>query len=153
MRRDLDFGRRSNKINLTSWNPMHITALYAGLLAPVFMFLSLRVIRARRDAKVGVGDGGDKILLRRMRVQANFAEYTPFTLLLMALAESLNSWGWLLHLSGLTLLTARMIHAYGVSQSPENFRFRVNGMAMTFTSMGVLAAACIYGAVMGFANS
>jgi uncharacterized protein len=126
---------------------MPITALYAGLLAPLFLLLSIRVIRMRRGAKVGVGDGGDKDLLRRMRVQANFAEYAPFTLLLMGLAESLNSWSWLLHLSGFALVTARVLHAYGVSQSPENFRFRVSGMAMTFSAMGVLAAACLYASV------
>ena len=68
---------------------MPITALYAGLLAPLFLLLSVRVIRQRRGAKVAVrGDGGDAMLLRRMRVHANFAEYVPLALLLMALAEN-----------------------------------------------------------------
>ena len=66
---------------------MEITALYASLLAPLFILLSVRVIGARRSARVPVGDGGNTVLLRRMRVQANFAEYVPFALLLMALAE------------------------------------------------------------------
>ena len=65
---------------------MEITALYASLLAPLFILLSARVIGARRSAKVPVGDGGNTVLLRRMRVHANFAEYVPFALLLMALA-------------------------------------------------------------------
>jgi uncharacterized protein len=131
---------------------MPITALYAGLLAPLFIFLSVRVIRARRGAKVGVGDGGDKELLRRMRVQANFAEYAPFTLLLLALAESLDISVWLLHLAGLTLLAGRMSHAYGVSQTPENFKFRVNGMGLTFTAMAVLTVACLYGSFSAVMN-
>jgi uncharacterized membrane protein YecN with MAPEG domain len=126
---------------------MPITALYAGLLAPLFILLSIRVIRWRRGAKVAVGDGGDAILLRRMRVQANFAEYVPFALLLMALAESLHTWTWFLHLLGLALLAGRLSHAYGVSQPRETFAFRVAGMIATFTVIGVAAAACIYGSL------
>ena len=47
---------------------MPITALYAGLLAPLFILLSMRVIRRRRGAKVAVGDGGDMALLRRIEI-------------------------------------------------------------------------------------
>lgn len=126
---------------------MPITALYAGLLAPLFIFLSIRVIGQRRGAKVAVGDGGDMTLLRRMRVHANFAEYVPLALLLMALAESLDTWPWLLHLLGVALLAGRLLHAYGVSQPKENFAFRVGGMMATFTMIGAAAAACILGAV------
>jgi uncharacterized protein len=50
---------------------MHVTALYAGLLAPLFVFLPVLVIRYRRDAKVAVGDDGNADLLRRMSVHAN----------------------------------------------------------------------------------
>jgi uncharacterized protein len=127
---------------------MFVTALYASLLAPLFIFLSLRVIRHRRGAKVGLGDGGNAELLRRMRVQANFAEYVPFALLLMALAESIQTPNWILHLAGIALVLGRCAHAYGVSQMPENFRFRVSGMAITFTVMGALAVACLYVSVM-----
>jgi uncharacterized membrane protein YecN with MAPEG domain len=126
---------------------MPITALYAGLLAPLFIFLSMRVIRRRRGAKVAVGDGGDMALLRRMRVHANFAEYVPFALLLMALAENLGTWPWLLHLLGLVLLAGRVAHAYGVSQPKETFAFRVGGMMATFAMIGAAAAACFFGAV------
>lgn len=126
---------------------MQITALYAGVLAPLFILLSIRVIRQRRGAKVAVGDGGNQMLLRRMRVQANFAEYVPFALLLMALAESLQTWAWYLHVVGVVLLAGRLSHAYGVSQLRENFAYRVFGMAATFTVIGAAAAACIFGSL------
>jgi uncharacterized protein len=122
---------------------MPITALYASLLVPLFILLSVRVIRWRREAKVAVGDGGDAVLLRRMRVHANFAEYVPLTLLMLALAESLQAPALLLHLCGASLVAGRLSHAYGVSRQPENFRFRVTGMAVTFTVLGVLAATCL----------
>jgi uncharacterized membrane protein YecN with MAPEG domain len=126
---------------------MPITALYAGILAPILILLSGRVIRQRREAKVAVGDGGSQMLLRRMRVQANFVEYVPFALLLMAFAESLQTWAWYMHLLGVVLLAGRASHAYGVSQLRENFTFRVFGMAATFSVIGAAAAACIFGAL------
>ncbi|HXW70069.1 MAG TPA: MAPEG family protein [Methylocella sp.] len=56
---------------------MPVTALYASLLTPFFIALALRVISMRASAKVAFGDGGDRELLRRTRVHANFAEYVP----------------------------------------------------------------------------
>ncbi len=72
---------------------MPITAFYAALLAVLFLVLSFRVIGVRRGQRVEIGDGGDKELLRRMRVHANFAEYVPLALVLLALAEVLEDAG------------------------------------------------------------
>ena len=41
---------------------------------------------------------------------------------------------------GFGLLLGRVARAYGVSQSEENLRFRVFGMAVTFSTLGVGAA-------------
>lgn len=128
---------------------MPITAFYAGLLAPLFILLAVQVIRARRGARVAIGDGGDKLLLRRMRVHANFAEYVPFALVLMALAESLGTNRWLLHALGIALVAARAVHAFGVSQPKENLNLRTAGMAGTFTVLAVAALTCLVMAVPG----
>jgi uncharacterized membrane protein YecN with MAPEG domain len=127
---------------------MPVTAFYASVLALLFILLSARVIRHRRSAKVAVGDGGDVMLLRHMRVHANFAEYVPLALLLMALAESLHTWAWFLHLLGLALLAGRTLHAYGLSQRRETFQFRVAGMMATFAVTAGAAAACLFGSIM-----
>jgi uncharacterized membrane protein YecN with MAPEG domain len=120
---------------------MRITALYASLLAVLFLFLSVRVIGWRRQQRVEIGHGEDVQLLRRMRVHANFAEYAPFTLLLMALAENLGPPHVLVHLVGLTLL-GRTMHAYGLSQTPHILKYRVWGMTLTFAAMGIAAMIC-----------
>ena len=125
---------------------MPVTALYAGLLAVLFVYLAARVIQLRREGRIAVGDGGNALLLRRMRVHANFAEYVPLALILMALAESLNTWAWLLHIFGAALLAGRISHAYGVSQLHERYVFRTTGMAITFTVIMATALACIAGA-------
>lgn len=122
---------------------MPVAAFYAGLLALLFILLSARVIGARRSGKVALGDGGNAVLLRRIRVHANFAEYAPISIVLLALAESLAAPALLLHAAGIAMVFARAIHAYGVSSEPENFRFRVTGMVTTFTVIGVLALICI----------
>lgn len=122
---------------------MAITALYAALLAPLFILLSVRVIRARRGAKAAIGDGGSADLLRRIRVQGNFAEYVPMALILIGLAESLDAPAVILHALGLSLLAGRASHAYGVSKTNETFAFRIVGMGLTLTVLGVAAATCL----------
>lgn len=128
---------------------MRITALYAALLAPLFVVLAIRVIAIRRRARVAVGDGGDAELRRRMRVQANFAEYVPFALLLLALAEGLGGPGWAIHALGLALLGGRVSHAWGMSQPREVFGFRVGGMVATFSVILLAALLCLWGALRG----
>lgn len=129
---------------------MNITILYAALLAILFVFLSVRTIRLRGSLKIGVGDGGNSKMLRAMRVHSNFSEYVPFGLLLIYFVESKSDYPSFVHILGLVLLVGRISHAYGVSQDKENFKFRVAGMAMTFTvilsSAGYLLFSYFWGA-------
>ncbi|MGI9383489.1 MAG: MAPEG family protein [Methyloligellaceae bacterium] len=120
---------------------MTITPIYAAIAALLFVALSARTIRGRRTAGVALGDGDDRLLQRAIRAHGNFAEYVPFTILLMALAELRDGPVWTVHVIGLTLLAGRMIHALGVSREPEQMRLRTLGMALTFTALitGALA--------------
>lgn len=122
---------------------MPITALYAGLFAPILIYLIIRVIGQRRAQKVEIGDGNDRELLRRMRVHANFVETAPYALILMALAESLRAPSLALHAVGALLLIGRLIHAYGLSQTPHIMPLRVAGMTMTLVSIAGGAVLCL----------
>jgi uncharacterized membrane protein YecN with MAPEG domain len=122
---------------------MQITAFYAALMAALFIYLSVRVIGWRRGRRVEFGHGEDIELLRRTRVHANFSEYVPFVLVLMALAESMQPPDLLLHVAGVLLVVGRVIHAYGVSPSPPIMRYRVYGMWLTFASMTLAALLCL----------
>ena len=95
---------------------MYITPLYAALLSLVFVVLSFRVILLRQKLEVGIGDGGDKRLLRATRVHGNFAEYVPLALLLLFLPECQTKTTLWVHIGGSVLLAGRLLHAYGVSQ-------------------------------------
>lgn len=109
-----------------------IVPFYASLLAAIYIFLSVRVIRIRRKERVAVGDANNRRLQRAIRVHANFAEYVPLALLLATFLELQQSSPLMIHLLGLALVTGRVVHAYGVSQEEENYRFREIGMALTF---------------------
>lgn len=113
------------------------------------MLLSIRVIRQRREARVAIGHGDDALLLRRMRVHANFAEYVPLALVLMALLESMGANAYLLHGLGVALLSGRLVHAFGVSQERENLTLRVTGMSMTFVVIITASLACLAMSVLG----
>jgi uncharacterized membrane protein YecN with MAPEG domain len=88
---------------------------------------------------VAIGWGGDALLERFARIHANFAEYVPLALLLLAMLEWKGLNPWALHALGLILLLGRLIHAYGMSQEKENFRFRVTGMMATFGTITIAA--------------
>jgi len=118
---------------------MPTVSLYAALLALLFVALSVRTLRLRRRLRIAIGDAGSTEMLRAMRVHSNFAEYVPLSLLLIYFAEVSGAPLLLVHALGLCLLAGRLSHAFGVSQLREDFKFRVFGMAMTFTVLGVSA--------------
>ncbi len=118
---------------------LQVTALYAALLALVFLVLCVRVITYRREHRLGLGDHGDRELVRRMRAQANCAEYAPIGLFLLALTEAQGAPGLVVHALGAMLLMGRAAHAWGFSQKPMNMRLRVGGMALTLTMIGATA--------------
>ena len=120
-----------------------IVPLYAAIMALFLVFLSIRTLRLRRRHQIAIGDGSEPALERAMRVHANFCEYVPISLLLLFFFESSGDDKLWVHIMCIVLVLGRLLHAYGVSQIDEDFRFRVTGMAMTFTviissSIGVL---------------
>lgn len=110
---------------------MRITSFYAALCGLLFAVLSVRTLLLRRKFRIAVGDGGNRQLLRAMRVHANFAEYVPLCLLLVAFCEAQGASARYLHLALAGLLLGRVSHAYGVSQESERISFRVFGVAVT----------------------
>jgi uncharacterized membrane protein YecN with MAPEG domain len=118
---------------------LNITPYYAAVLALLFIILSVRTIKSRREHKVAIGDGGEKSILRASRVHANFSEYVPLTLLLIAMLEIQSYSDWIIHGLCIALLAARIAHAYGVSQTNENFKFRIFGTATTINIIAICA--------------
>ncbi len=112
-----------------------ITPFYAAILGFLFFVLSFRTLRLRRRLQIAIGDGGNQPLLRAMRVHANFAEYVPLSLVMVLMLELAAAYDGLVHLLCICLVLGRLIHAYGVSQVSEDYRFRVVGMALTLVTL------------------
>jgi uncharacterized membrane protein YecN with MAPEG domain len=119
---------------------LKVIPIYAALLAFFYVYLSARTIGVRRKAKISIGDGGDDEMLRAMRMHANFAEYAPITLILLAFVDLQGGPIWLLHSLGVLFVLARLSHAYGISSIQAPGKFRVAGMVGTFTTIAVSAA-------------
>ena len=127
---------------------MFVTPIYAAILGFVFVAISVRTILVRRKLQVAIGDGDQPLLARAARVHANFAEYVPLSLILIYFLETYSVSKLWIHLLCLTLVMGRVTHAFGVSQAKENYRYRVTGMALTFTailsaSLGLIIAYAI----------
>lgn len=118
---------------------LHITPYYAAVLALLFILLSINTIKTRRQHQVAIGDGGEKSILRASRVHANFAEYVPLTILLIGMLEMQGFTTLIIHSLGILLVLARVAHAYGVSQTSENFKFRIFGTATTINIIAICA--------------
>jgi hypothetical protein len=126
---------------------MIVTPLYAGILAMLFLVLSARVVAVR--SRVSLGDGGDPLVLRRMRGHANFAEYVPLILVMMAMLELGHASIYVLHGLGIALVAARLLHGYALSFT-QKFKFgRFWGTALTFAVMGIAALLSLYQALRG----
>jgi len=91
-----------------------ITLTTAGASALIAFWLALRTGNARRAAKVSIGDGGDPGLIARMRAQANFVEYAPFVLILIALIEFSSGTSIWLWIASVAFLVARILHPLGM---------------------------------------
>lgn len=116
-----------------------ITLTIAGASAVIGLWLGLRVSLMRRSRKVSVGDGGDPVVTARMRAHANFSEYAPLFLILLALVElARGPQHWLWAVAGAFVL-GRLLHPFGMDR-PGASRMRIAGILLTWASLLILAA-------------
>lgn len=97
------------------------TALFAGLLALLFVGLSAWVIGGRLTGNVLVADGGQDALQPRIRSHGNFSEHVPMALGFVALLEAGGSRHWIVVTLLTVLLVASLPHAVGMF-APVNSR-------------------------------
>lgn len=121
-----------------------VSLTFAGALALLNLWLAFRVIQVRRSGKVLVGDGANPLLLCRMRAQANFVEYTPFMLILLALIEIAGGpkpWLWGI---GIVYVLGRIAHAFGMDGHIKPSPLRSAGALITWLILLGLALWAIW---------
>lgn len=77
-------------------------------------WLGMRCGKVRTAEKISVGDGGNHLLMCRMRAQMNFIEQTPLTLLAIGLVEVAGRGGAWLAPAGAVFMLGRVAHAIGM---------------------------------------
>ena len=116
---------------------MHLpstTATYLGILGLLYAVLGLQVSRLRRGNRVLFGDGGNIKLRSAIRAHANFAEYVPIIVLMVAMLEMSGMPATWVHLLMAALLVARLLHPLGMYVGPRTLQFqicRVGGILLT----------------------
>ena len=118
-----------------------VVPIYAAIFGLMFVYLSVRVIKQRRSAKVSLGDGDNPALRKAIAVHNNFSQYVPLTLLLIAFVELSHASAIMTHGLCACLLVARVAHAYGLVQPVQIMKLRQIGVLLTF---GVIVFAAFY---------
>ena len=116
---------------------IEITSFYAALLGLWLIVLSARVIAYRRKKLVALGHVDDRALEWRVRAQANLTEYAPIALILLGTIENSGVSTWAVHGLGVLLLLGRVFHGWSFSFAGGQMRFRIIGMLLTLTMVGV----------------
>lgn len=124
---------------------MPITTMLTSGLGLLLLVLASRVIKQRRDSSISLGSGEDEMLLRRMRGQANFIEYSLMFILLMGLAEYQGGNFIFLSIMGLIFFLARCAHGYALGFTEKNVPMRFFGTVATFSCLGLM---CIHNLLM-----
>ncbi len=120
---------------------------YTSLLGLLLIALSVNVVLARRRYRVGLGVGTEEGMQQAVRVQANFAEYVPFAVILLILADLSDLPAAAVHAAGILLLTSRVLHAWGLSHSPSRSFGRFYGTAGTWLVIIGLSLWLLYEAI------
>jgi uncharacterized protein len=106
-----------------------VTPIYALALSVIFLILWFRVTSMRGALGLSFGDGGNEVLLQRVRQHGNFVEWTTFVLILMILAEGMGAPAIYLHITGGLLLLGRIAHPFGlkIGNAAHPLRYVGNG--------------------------
>ena len=113
---------------------MPVTLVAAAVFGLMLVTLAVYVIRGRFKHRTVHGDQGNEDMLIRMRTHANFIEYVPFALILMALLESSGANQFTLALGAAAFFVFRILHVFGMRQKYPA-RLRRIGAAGTFLTL------------------
>lgn len=121
-----------------------VTILYAGLFGLLLLVLSLNIFREYIRIAVNSIARSEELWKRAERAQHSFIEFVPMCLILMFLIELHGAPGQVLHCLGIMLITARVLHAYGVGKGSASNVMRIIGTQTTYLTLMISSLAAIY---------
>jgi uncharacterized membrane protein YecN with MAPEG domain len=125
-----------------------ITILYAGVFGLLLLVLSLNIFREYISTATGSNPESNERWRRAERAQHSFVEFVPMCLLIFFLIEAHGAPALVLHGLGILLLTARVLHAYGVGRGSVADVMRQIGTQTTYLTLMISSLAAIYYAIM-----
>lgn len=120
-----------------------VTLTCAAIAALINAWLGWRVGQVRMSEKVLTGDGGNQTVICRMRAHANYTEYTPFVLVLIAAIELARGSTTALWAIGAVYMLARIAHAFGMDAAYPS-KARMAGVIVTMLTLLILAGWAIW---------
>ena len=121
----------------------HITLLYAGILGLLLVILSFNMMKNWVRA-TGMGQQSDPDLRRAEALLSSFTDYVPLTLFLMGFIESNGAPAPIVHALGITLMAARLMHAFGSNRLWGADGMRFLGAQLTYLVLTVVSFGCLY---------
>jgi uncharacterized membrane protein YecN with MAPEG domain len=117
-----------------------VTPLYALPVALIWLILWFRVTSMRSSLSQSIGDGGNQLLLQRIRQHGNCADWAALVLILMILAEGMGAPALYLHISGALLLVGRVAHPFGlkIDNAAHPLRYVGNGTNILATINAII---------------
>lgn len=109
---------------------LQTTLSLAAAAIIINLWLMVRIGRMRIGQGVLHGDGGNPLLLQRMRAQANFIEHAPLFLILTAAIELTGKGQTWLAVVGSLFMLARVAHGFGMDHTKSN-ALRAGGIIVT----------------------
>lgn len=137
---------------------MLVSGFYAAFAVLIYIYISVQVIKERRKSKIAYGSGENTDLARAVAAHGNFAAYAPMAFILLFSLEFQFTflqfaWGiYLIHLIGLFFVLGRILHFQGIyyGEKNNNFKGRVRGMILTFSTLAVAALANLIACLLGY---
>ncbi|MBI1362481.1 MAG: MAPEG family protein [Proteobacteria bacterium] len=116
---------------------LHLTPLYACILAVWLVILSVRVIALRGNPAFAFFAFGksSQMLERAVRGHGNLTEYAPTFLILLLLAEVNGVDGQWLHIWAGLFVLGRLLHGIGFGFMLQSLPLRIAGTVLTLTPM------------------
>ncbi len=112
-----------------------ITPFYVGISAVLLVILTLYIVVLRNMLKVGMGDGGQPILMRAVRAHGNFTEFTPLLLVMLLLLELGGATPGFVQEMGIAIVLGRVLHAIGLAISSGRTVPRALGVVITIAAL------------------
>jgi uncharacterized membrane protein YecN with MAPEG domain len=119
---------------------LRFAPVYGGLLAILVLYLAYRVTVFRRKEKAGIEQNNCSSEMRlAIRAHANAVENIPIAVLMLLMLELNHLNPILTNAFGVTLVFARIIHAWGLSRCENYSLGRFWGTLLTWLALAGMA--------------